>query len=174
MNEFHSEHAFVSQFVHKTLSPDIFSHGMVQYVQESCFCKPGNWALMLKPVFFTLGSWKYATSSCQKNPLVHFSFHCKQLWLSFLFFWKKQAVCHFLLGSPMTTISLNQCHSRYGSQHSNNTFLWPIFSWKGTVCPRNVFTQFWNCRETWFCEPGNWGLMAKTYLLLVNAGELQP
>ena len=161
MNEFHSEHAFVSQFVHKTLSPDIFSHGMVQYVQESCFCKPGNWALMLKPVFFTLGSWKYATSSCQKNPLVHFSFHCKQLWLSFLFFWKKQAVCHFLLESPMTTISLNQCHSRYGSQHSNNTFLWPIFSWKGTVCPRNVFTQFWNCRETWFCEPGNWGLMAK-------------
>ena len=85
MNEFHSEHAFVSHFVHRTLSPDIFSHGMVQYVQESCFCKPGNWVLMPKPIFFTLGSWKYAASSCQKNPLVHFPLHCNSFGWVFYF-----------------------------------------------------------------------------------------
>ena len=49
----------------------------------------------------------------------------------------------------------------YGSQQSENTLPLDLFSWNGTMFPRSLFAQLWNCRETCFWEPGNWHLMEK-------------
>ena len=75
---------------------------------------------------------------------------------------QKQSACCFRLEISLTTDSPNQRNNWYGNPHSQNTLPWPLFSWNGIVCPRCVFTQFWNFRETWFYEPGNWVLMART------------
>ena len=77
---------------------------------------------------------------------------------------QKQSACCFRLEISLTTDSPNQRNNWYGNPHSQNTLPWPLFSWNGIVCPRCVFTQFWNFRETCFCETGNWSLMAKLVL----------
>ena len=35
----------------------------------------------------------------------------------------------------------------YGRQWLQNTLPSHVFTWSGTVCPRNVFTQLWDCRK---------------------------
>lgn len=79
--------------------------------------------------------------------------------LSFL----KVTGCLSLLAgkSSENTVSPDQSNNNYASQHSQNTLPWPCCSWDGAVCPRSVFTHFWNCWGTWFCEPRNWGLSEK-------------
>ena len=66
----------------------------------------------------------------------------------------KETGCLPLLAgkSSDSTVSPNQSHNRNGILNPKNTLPWPFFSWHGTVCPRIVFTQLWNCRKTPFCD----------------------
>lgn len=57
--------------------------------------------------------------------------------------------------------------------HTHRTLYPDLFSWNGIVCPRCVFTQFWNFRETNLYETGNWSQMAKVVLPPLKAGYLQ-
>ena len=41
---------------------------------EKYFCEPGSWALMLKAIFSTFGSWIIAASNLPEKILVHFLF----------------------------------------------------------------------------------------------------
>lgn len=151
---------------HKTPLLDLFSHGMVECVLVVSLqsLKPlvnmflWTWELCFndKTVIFSCERWIFAASHCQKNTLVSFFITTTNL-SNILVFCQKQAASHFLLGGSITV----QFHLIIGSQHSQNTFSWTLFSCNDAVCPRIVFTQLWNCREICFCEPGYWGLIAK-------------
>ena len=54
------------------------------------------------------------------------------------------------------TVSPNLDNNGYSSQQSQNTLPWPLFSWNGMVCSRNVFTKPWNYMETCFCDMKVW------------------
>ena len=58
-------------------------------------------------------------------------------------FWEQHTACHFLLESLLTEHLADQRKK-----------IWKSTFTDCTLCPRNEFTQLWNCRETCFCEPG--------------------
>ena len=113
-------------------------------------------------LFSLCKSWIVAASNLPKKHTGSFFFSLKQHILSNIWvFIKKQAVAILAGKSSDITVSTSQGNSRYGSQHTQNTLTWHLFSCNGTVCPSCFFTQLWNRKETCFCEHGNWGLMAK-------------
>ena len=118
---------------------------------------------MEKEVFSHCESWMVAALSFPEKHTGSFFSSLQQVWLSFLIFWKQQAACHFyfFLGCHQTVVLPKQSDNRYGRQQSQNTLPLNLYSWNGTTFPRGLFAQFWNCRKTCFCEPGNWHLMEK-------------
>ena len=64
----------------------------------------------------------------------------------------KETDCLPLLAwkSSNSTVFPTQGNNRYGSKHSQNILPWYLFSWNGTVCPKSVFTQLWDCRDMCF------------------------
>ena len=69
--------------------------------QETCFCEPGNWALMVKPIVYLFGSWIIAASNQTKPWGFIFLFITTTALAKFLVFWMQQVACHFLLGSHL-------------------------------------------------------------------------
>ena len=97
--------------------------------------------------------------TCQRNTLVHFSLLYNNSFGPVFEFSEINRLMALLVGkSSDSTISPNHSKNRYGSQHSQNTLL-TSFLKHGMVGPRSVFIPLWNCRETYLCELGNWGLI---------------
>ena len=117
---------------------------------------------MAKKLYSPSESWIVAALNLPKDHTgSFFSSLQQQLWSSFWVFWKKLAPatsCWKVIRWYRLTYQGNQMGS---SQHSQNSFPWPLFAWNGTLCPRSIFTELWNCRESWFYEPRNWGLLWK-------------
>ena len=151
----------------RTISPDIFSNGMVQCVlgvslhnseaaRKHAFVKTGNWALMAKHVFSTFISWIIPASNLpEKRTGSFFSSWQQQFWLSFWVFQKKHAACHFLLGGCLTVQNYLIRVTTDKAVNTHRTLPWQPFSWNGPMCHRYVFTLLWNSQESCFCEPGN-------------------
>ena len=147
-----------SQHSHNTV-PVFFSHGMVQcvlgvslhssetarkYVSGNMRIGAGCKKQCFSPVKTGLLQWWI----CQKNTLVHYSLHYSNSFGQVWVFWKKQATCCFVLRGSHLTVQIHlKDNNKYGSQHSQNTLPWHLFSWNSTICPRCVFTKLWNCRE---------------------------
>ena len=137
-----------------------FFHGIVKCVlqvftqlwncRETCFFEPGIWGMISKAVFSTCESRIVAASHLQeKYAGWFFSSLQQQFWSSIWVLLKKQASCHFLLRSHLRVpFQLIRVNNRYGSQHSQNTLPWPLFSWNLTVHPRSVFTQLSHAGKT--------------------------
>ena len=147
-----------------------------QKLLGNIFCEHGNWVLMPKAVF-PWDTWIVAASNLpEKYTCSLFSSLLQQLWWSIWVFWEKQASCHFLARS---TFSSSQGHYRYGSQHSQNTLPWHLFSWNGTRCPKCVFTNLWNCREIcllvglFVFKPENLAWCQKQYFQHMKARKLK-
>ena len=148
---------YSSQYSQNTLPWHLFSWNGIGVLsvslqlwnsQEIGFCEPGNWVIMVKAILFTCGSWIIPASTCEKNMLIHLSLVLSSCWV----FWKSGCLPLLDGKSSDSTVSPNQSHNRNGILNPKNTLPWPFFSWHGTVCPRIVFTQLWNCRKTPFCD----------------------
>ena len=88
------------------------------------------------------------------------------MFMSFL----KEKGCLPILGGKSRDSTFFPIRVKTGmAVNSYNTLPWPLFSWNGTLCPASIFTHLWNCRETYFCEPGSWGLMAKEVFSLCES-----
>ena len=155
---------------HRTISPDLLSHGMVHSVMglslhssetagKHVFVNLWTWAWWQNQYFPRVNVGDLQPQICQKNTLVHFSLHYNSF-VKYLKFLKETGCLPFkTLKLSDSTVSSNQ-GNRHGSQHSQNTLLWPFFH--GIVqCGLQVFTQLWNCRETCFFEHGIWGMISK-------------
>ena len=79
-----------------------------------------------------------------------------------LVFRKKQVTCHLLLGSHLK-VQIHLLRVTTGMAVNTHKTFSPNPSSLGIVQWRysGVLTKFWKCRETCFCEPRHWGLMAK-------------
>ena len=102
--------------------------------------------------------WKLDSYTLKSARNAHWliSLLIKSTTLFMYFSFLRQIGCLILLaGNSNSTVSLSQGNNRYGSQPSQNTLLWPLFSWNGTVCSRCIFTKLWGCRENFFGESGN-------------------
>ena len=142
------------------------------------FCEPGNWGLMANAVFSPCESRIVAAQLFRKlsrkiHTALFFFIRIANLFRFLRFL--KDIVCLTLFIEIFfyCTGSLHQYNNSYGSQHSQNTLPWPLFSRNGMVCPMSLFTQLWNIRETCFYEPGNWELRVKAIFSPMKAGELQ-
>lgn len=77
----------------------------------------------------------------------------QQLWFSFEFSERNSlrvTSCREVIWSTDSLIR----KWRYGSQHPQNSLFWHPFSWSGTLYPRSVFTQLWNCTKHVFVNLG--------------------
>lgn len=129
-------------------------------------CKYTLWTWELGPCsksnIFHLGKLdNWSLKPVRKNTLVHFYLHHNSFSQVFEFSGHNRLLSTSCIKSSDRIFSPNQGTKRYGSQNSQNTLRWFLFSWNCTVCSRCIFTQLWNSCEKCFCEPGNWDLMAK-------------
>ena len=157
---------------HRRLSPDLFSHGIVQGVygcvykaqklQQSMFLQ--TWELRPDGKRSIFPLWKLDNcllKTARKTPYFIFLFITATALVKHLNFLVTGCLSRLAGKSSDSTVSPDQSNNSYASEHSQNTLPWPHCSWDGAVCPRSVFTYLWNCWETWFCEPRNWGLNEK-------------
>ena len=120
-----------------------------------------------KTVFSSCESWIVLAWKCQKNVITT----TLVLFMSFL---KEKGYLPVLGGKSCdSTVSPIRVKTDM-TVNSYNTLSWPLFSWNGALCPVSVFTQLWNCKETYFCGPGSWGLMAKKYFPSVKVEYMKP
>ena len=158
---------------HRTLSPDLLFHGMVHSIMGvslHSFETSGKHVFVkslqkLGPDGKTniFRQWMLEICSLKSARKTH--------WFIFLFittvllsiwnFWKKQAACHLKLWSRLTALfHLIRVTGMAVNTHRTFFSLWPFFH--GLVqWVLQVFTQLWNCRETYFFEPGIWGMISK-------------
>ena len=152
---------------HRTLISALFSHGMVHCVLGVLYTA---WKLYGNMFLWTWNLGPDCKSSIFLFESCSFKPARKTHWFIFLFsiasdlvkylsFLKETSFLPTLSGkSSDSTVSPNLDNNGYGSQQSQNTLLWPLLSWNGMVCSRNVFTKPWNYMETCFCdmEVGFW------------------
>ena len=169
----------------QNILPWYFSHWMVQcalgvFVFSSKAvgkCVFVNWVLGpdVKNRIFPLGK----PDRCNLKPAR------KAHWFIYLFLtttlvtylnFVKETGCLPLLAwkSSDSTVLPTQGNNRYGSKHSQNILSWYLFSWNGTVCPRSVFTQLRDCRDTWFVNLTIGAWWQKQYFSPVKTGKIQP
>ena len=92
---------------------------------------------------------------------------------------QKQSACCFRLEISLTTDSPNQRNNWYGNPHSQNTLPWPLFSWNGIVCPRNVFYTALKQQGniifgTWILAPKGKNSFIPLWKQVVSASNLPP
>jgi len=80
-----------------------------------------------------------------KNTLMRFSLlYMIASFIKYVCFLRATHCLPFLAGKPSDrTLLADRCKK-----------IWKSAFTDCTLCPRNEFTQLWNCRETCFCEPG--------------------
>ena len=138
-----------------TLCPRSFFTRLWNY-RDTCFCEHGKWAEMAKTVYAPRRPpGKMDSCSLQparKTPWHFFSLHDNNFGQIFEL---SETCCLLLLVGSHLTVQFHLIgYKNYGSQHSQNHLPWPLFSWNGTVCPRCIYTQHWNCREASFVNLG--------------------
>ena len=130
--------------------------------RETCICEPEHWGLIAKAVFSLCEIWIISASKLPETrhwPI--FLFIKTTALVKYLSFLEGKVSFSLFTGkSSDCTFSPKQGSNIYGSQYSQNPLPWPLFLWNGRAGPRSIFTQLWNCRKTYFCEPVDWSLIA--------------
>ena len=170
--------------IHRTLSLDLFSHGMVQCVPVVSLLAQKlqrimffwTWALgtIGKSNIFLL--WKLVSFSLIPTPKIY--------WFIFLFIttilvtylcFMKETACLKLLAGKLSesTVSPNQGNNRYGSQHSQDSLPWYLFSWNSTLCPSVYLLSSETVRNHVFVNLGFGAWWNRQYFPPVKSGWLQ-
>ena len=132
----------------------------------------------LGPVGRTIFPLWILDSAASDLPKIHthlFSSSLKQhLWSSFWIFWKQQDACRFFWEVICdSTVSPNQGNNRYGSQRSQNTLPWHLFSWNSTLYPSVYLLSSETVRNHVFVNLGFGAWCNRQYFPPVKAGWLQ-
>ena len=105
-----------------------------------------HWFIFLFNTIASVKFWSFLKTRQNKTRLLVTSF------------WEVAWQHHFRV-----TAVPNQGKSRYGSQHSHNTLLWPVFSWNGTVYPMRSLHSFETTGKHDFVNLGTGNLRQKKY-----------
>ena len=170
----------------KTHSPHIYSHGMVRcalWVSLHSSETAGKKNVFLwtwikghdvKRHIFLL--WKLVSCSLIPAPKIS--------WFIFLFIatilvmylcFLKETACLKLIAGKLSesTVSPNQGNNRYGSQRSQNTLPWHLFSWNSTLYPSVYLLSSETVRNHVFVNLGFGAWCNRQYFPPVKAGWLQ-
>ena len=123
---------------------------------------------MKEALFSSCESWIVAALNLPEKYSGSFFSLLQQFWSIIWVVWNKQAACHLLLESHLV-VQFHLIRVTTGmAVNTLRTLFLDIFSHGMVQYFLGVSTQFGNCRETSFCETGNWGLIPKYYVPLWN------
>ena len=119
---------------------------------------------MKEALFSSCESWIVAALNLPEKYSGSFFSLLQQFWSIIWVVWNKQAACHLLLESHLI-VQFHLIRVTTGmAVNTLRTLFLDIFSHGMVQYFLGVSTQFGNCRETSFCETGNWGLIPKYYV----------
>lgn len=161
---------------HRTLGSDTFSHGRVQCVLvcllrcsktagKSVFVSLVMGAWWQKQYISLAKVWEFQPQTHQKSTLLHLSLYYKKNSGQSFEFSERNSLLASSFWEVFRKFNLYNMVINCMTVNTYRTFFPDIFTHERVQCvPVVSFTLLRSCRESWFCRPGYWGLMAKAVL----------